>query len=188
MKKLLLSSLMFSGIMLAQEKESYCSISFGTDVKNAVMGSKPTNNKPAADLILNINMVGNDFELSVGDENFSQIGFNRFSVDFGYHSQRYIPLGNYDFDFTMVPSVGFSTISRWGGVDHEDSHGNWIYGKSNHIAVQGNLSFRYKLSDRFLIDWTANLMTRPDLMYLYPTDNPKFIVLSNFIKLHYILN
>ena len=188
MKKLLLSSLLFSFGLFAQEKESYCSISIGTDVKNSIVGSKPTGNNPALDLVMNINAVSCDFEISAGYEHFQAIGFSRYSADFGFHNQRYIPIGNKEFDFTAVPSIGFSMIQRFNGIDHYASNGDFIYSRSSHLAAQVNLSLRTKLSDKILLDWTIQAITRPDLQYLYPTDDPKFIVFSNYLKLHYIIN
>jgi hypothetical protein len=172
------------------DKVSYCSFSLKTDVKNAVMGSKPTNNNPALDLMGTIHMVGGNFELNVGDENFNQIGYNRFFVNFGYHSERYIPLGDKEFDFTIIPAIGFAQIVRYGKQDHEiktPTNDYFIYGHSSHIAVQGSLSFRTKIAERILLDFTTEASTRPDLAYLYPTDPNKSFVISNFLGLHYIL-
>lgn len=176
----------------ATEKESYCSVSFSVDGRNAVMGSEPTNNKPSLDGVLGVHMVGNNFEIGVSDELFNKLGFNRFSLNFGYHSQRYIPLGDKELDFCIVPFVGASTITRWGLGDREvklpSGETEFRYGKSSHIAVQGGLSFLTKITDRLLLDVTMELSTRPDLLYHYPTDNPKSFVESNYVGIHYIIN
>lgn len=191
MKKLVLSMLMVSALTFAQEKESYASLFVLTDIHNAVEGSKPTNYKPALDLTAGISMVSNNFELRVSDELFNQIGFNKFAVNFGYHSQRYIPLGNKDFNFCIVPSAGVGMIQRWGLGDRvvktpEDTR--YIYGKSSHISVQVGLSFVTRLSDKIMLDLSSDLSMRPDLLYHYPTDNPKGWVLSNHLGVHYIIN
>jgi len=190
MKRLLLPLLLFSPFIYGQ-KASYFSASLKTDIKNSIVGSAPTNNKPALDLMASIHCVGDNFELGVGDELFNQIGFNRFFVNGGYHTQWYIPIGNNDLNFSIIPYVGISSITRYGKPDHEIVTPNqtyFIYGRSNHLAVQGGLSFRAKLSDKILIDFTSEALTRQDLKYLYPTDPNKFITISNYLGLHYVIN
>jgi hypothetical protein len=189
MKKLLLL-LLLSPFMYGQ-KASYFSMSLSQDIKNGIVGSKPTNNEPSLDLTLGIHCVGDNYELYTGDELFNQIGFNRFFVNGGYHTQWYIPIGDKELNFSVVPYVGFSMINRYGKADHEivtPSQTYYIYGRSNHLAVQGGLSFRAKVSEKFLIDLTTEALTRQDLKYLYPTDPNKFIVFSNTFGVHYIFN
>lgn len=166
------------------QPESYCSLSLGFDAKNAIVGSKPTNNEPALDLIAGLHMVSNNFELNPEFEYFKQIGFQRFGVNFAYHDQRYIPIGNNELNFTLIPSLGASLINRF-NMNNISTDG---YSFSSHLAVQGGLSIRFKISDHIMIDGTIQALTRSDLKFYYPNDNPKFIVFSNFINLHYILN
>lgn len=180
MKKLILVSAILLG--LNASAQGYFSVSLKTDVKNALVGSKPTDYQPALDLLVNLNMIDdNNIELSVGYESFHKIGFRRYSVDLGYLADRYIPLGNKEFDFSVTPSIGFSFIQRYNMVDSAQSD------ISSHTAFQGNLSFRTKITDRLLLDFTTQLMTRPDLKHHYPNDNPKDFVLSNFVGIHYII-
>lgn len=181
----------FYSIMFGQKKENYFSVSLGSDIKNSIVGSKPTNYKPSADLVFGLHMVSKNVELNPEIESFNEIGYLRSGLNFGYHLNNwFIPIGNKELDFTVVPNVGISVISRFGKTDkliETKDQDYYIYGKSAHIATQANLSFRLKLSDSFMLDYTANLSTRPDLMYMYPTDEPKFLCLSNFLKLHYII-
>lgn len=178
--KLLSVFLLFGLTTNAQQlsKESYLSVSFKTDVKNALVGSEPTDYKPALNYQIKVNMVSDNFELAPGYERFNEIDFERFSLDFGWHSQRYIPLGFKEFDFTIVPSAGFSMIKRYSEL--EDGHPMFF-------AVQGSLSFRYKLSDKLLIDWTVEGITRSDIKYLYPNDPHKGYTISNYVGIHYII-
>lgn len=188
MKKILIL-LLVCMTSFAQEKESYFSLSAGADVKCSLVGSKPTNNQPSLDLIVAAHMVGNDFELSVGDEYFKQIGFNRFFMNAGFHFPMYIPeeffpVGDSDLNFTLVPYVGTSNITRFGFEDRIVGD-RYIYGRSSHLAVQGGLSVRFELLENLLLDFSSELLTRQDLQYRYFSDNPKFIVLSNYVSLHY---
>jgi hypothetical protein len=190
MRRLLLPLLFIGSLTYGQyktPKESYASLSLKTDVRNAILGSKPTNNKPSPDLTLAVNMVGNNLELSVGDELFNQIGFNRFFLNFGYHSQRYIPIGDKELNFTVIPYLGASTITRYGKEDRILPNGDFIYGNSSHLAVQGGISIRGKITDKILFDVSYEGLTRQDLLYMYPTDNPHFIVFSGSAGLHYII-
>ena len=173
------------------QKETYASFALKTDVRNAVLGSKPTNNNPALDITASVNMVSNNFEISFGDEYFQRIGFNSTFVNFGYHFPRYISLGAKEIDITVIPYAGFSLITRFGKEDKEiitPEQDFYVYGKSAHISAQAGLSFRVKLSDKFLLDWTCEAMARPDLSYLYPTDPNKAVVVSNYVGVHYIFS
>ena len=191
MKLLKTIPLVFCSLMFGQKKENYFSASLGSDIKNSIVGSKPTGFKPASDLVIGLHVVSNNFELNPEIETFSKIGYFRSGINFGLHFNKwFIPIGNTEMDFTLVPSIGASLISRSGKEDKlivTPEQDYWVYGNSSHISAQANLSFRLKLSDSFILDYTANLSTRPDLVYMYPTDNPKFMCLSNFLKLHYII-
>lgn len=185
MRKLIFPALLFSASMFAQK--AYVSVSCNVDIKNAVVGSKPTGYSPALDASLNLHMVGNNgIELQFGYEHFQQIGFNRHFANMGYNSERYIPLGDNEFDFIAVPYVGLSLIHRFDKEDRQVGN-DFIYGNSSHFAFQVGMSFRYKVSDKIMIDFTSELLTRPDLKYLYPTDPTPAAVISNSIGIHYIL-
>ena len=179
--------LLFSGLLYCQEKNSYFSASAGFDIKNAVLGSKPTNNLPSLDLLIGLHAVSGNFELNPEFELFEKIKFRRYAINIGWHFPRYLLLGNKAIRITTIPSLGTAIIARYGGEDRTTASGHIIYRRSQHLAFQGNLSFRATLSDRFLLDYTIQATTRPDLNFLYPDDKNKQIVFSNFIKVHYIL-
>ena len=192
MKKLLFSMLLLSAVTYGQkaEPETYFSASLSADVTNLAIGSKPTNHESALDLRLKLHAVGKDFEMSPGYERFNQIGFERYSLDFGWHSQRYIPeswipFSDEDFDFTAVPSIGFSMMDRYGHIVEETLHTD---GKPMFFAVQGSMSFRKKISDKILLDWTFEVITRGDTKTLYPNDPSKGYTYSNYFGAHYVFN
>lgn len=191
MKKTLLFLALSLSLSTYSQKETYASVSLRTDLRNAVLGSKPTNDKPALDLTASVNMVSNNFEINFGDEYFREIGFNRVFVNFGYHLPRYVRIGYKEIDITVVPYAGFGVISRFGKEDREiitPDKDYYIYGSSSHLAAQAGLSFRVKLFDKFLLDWTCEALTRPDLQYLYPTDPNDKIKFSNSVGVHYIFS
>ena len=168
MKKLVLPLLLLSAVTFAQNKDkvNYFSLSLLTDVRNAAIGSQATDNKRALDLIAGLHIVKNNFEYSVGYEYFNAIGFSRDMLNFGYHSERYIPeswipFANKDFEFTAIPRIGASIINRFEKPNEtnptfKDLHASWW-------GVQCGLSLRAKLTDHVLIDVTAEFLTRKDI-------------------------
>jgi len=185
MKKLLsIALIVISMVTYAQtEKESYFSLSSKFDVKNAIVGSEPTNNKSALDLHLNANMVKNNFELSMGYETFHTIGFEKYSVDFGWHFPRYIPIFNKEIDITIVPSIGFSMINRY-DLGIKSITGETL-NRMGFVAIQGNLSFRVPLTDTILLDYTIEAQGRPDREFLYPETTKSSVIFSNLVGIHY---
>ena len=87
MKKTILI-LMLSFTCFAQ-KEGYVYFSGAVDIKNAIVGSNPTKNKPELDLIYQFGMVGNNIEVNIGYENFKVINFDKYSIAVGYHFPLY---------------------------------------------------------------------------------------------------
>jgi len=184
MKKILLPALLFSATMFSQ---SFLSVSGNVDVRSATLGSKPTNFKPALDFILKVHAVSNvGVELQGGYERFDAIGFSREMANIGYNSERYIALFGNEIDITAIPYIGGSIIHRFGKEDRIVK-GEYIYGKSSHVALQVGISFRYEISDKIIFDATYELMTRPDLDYVYPTDPNQGVVGSGTVGIHYIL-
>jgi hypothetical protein len=80
MKKLLFI-LIFSSIS-TNSQNIY--ISGGIDVRNAILGSNPTNNKPAIDAIIQFGMIGGKTELVIGYEKFRAICFDKFFFGAGH--------------------------------------------------------------------------------------------------------
>ena len=79
MKTLIL--ILISGMCYSQ---TYLSV--GADIRNGILGSEPTNNKPAFDGIFRFGMIGTvpnhstTIECSVGYESFKRIQFDRYIV------------------------------------------------------------------------------------------------------------
>lgn len=190
MKKLILIALILLQYNIYAQKENYASIYGGADVKNLFFGSPPTNNVPSPDILIGLNMVGDNLLLNPEVEIFNKIGFRRESLSLGYVSQRYIPINGTDLNFNIIPSLGISAIHRYGQDDKKietPTETYFIYGHSTHIALQANLSITVKITNKIMLDYTLQCLQRPDLKYLYPTDPNKKYVFSGFLKLHYIL-
>lgn len=133
-------------------------ISAGVDIRNAILGSEPTNFKPAFDGIFRFGFIGSipshetEIDIAVGYEVFNRIGFDRYFTSVGVHLY---PTSK----ITIVPAYEFSIINRWGG--------DWGV-RSSHLAVLGaNLGVRYKLSEKTEIEFLTALLDRVDLNTMY---------------------
>lgn len=143
-------------------------VSAGVDIRNATLGSEPTNFKPAFDGIFRIGAIGNQpfrsttLDVVVGYEVFNRIGFDRYFTSIGVHfplKTNYKNQASNDNKITIVPAYEFSIINRWGS--------DWGV-RSSHLAVLGaNLGIRYKLSDRTEIEFLTALLDRVDLNTMY---------------------
>lgn len=155
MKTLIL--ILISGMCYSQ---TYLSV--GADIRNGILGSEPTNNKPAFDGIFRFGMIGSipshstTIECSVGYESFKRIQFDRYIVAVGVHlkvSDR----------ITIVPSWEGSLIGRWGQT--------W-QNRNSHLAILGGtVGFRYKISDTFTAEFLSGLLDRVDLNTRYGGSN-----------------
>jgi len=170
MKTLILTILLMSTICYSQ---TYLSV--GADIRNGILGSEPTNNKPAFDGIFRFGMVGSipghstTIECSVGYESFKRIQFDRYIVAVGVHL---FPIKN----VVIVPSWEGSIIGRWGQT--------W-QNRNSHLAILGgSLGIRYKISDTFTAEFLTAVLDRVDLNTRYGGSNVR---LSNSVTLIYKL-
>lgn len=149
MRKLLLSAVTALSIN-ATAQEAFISASF--DLRNAVIGSTPTGNKPAADLLLKCGMVGEKgFEIQVQYENFKRIDFVKYGVNFGHK----IPITD---NLSVSPLAELAFIKRdWGGDVGEVANG----------GAGAAVSVRYYFSDRFGIELFTEQLFRGDLDWRY---------------------
>jgi len=162
MKKLILTLLIAS----ASYSQSI-NLSAGFDVRNAIIGSEPTNNNPELDLLLSCRMVSNhNVVISVQYETFKAIGFDRYSFGVGY---RFTPIEK----IYLIPSINADLIGR-----------KWKYNgsESSHLAFSLNNIISYDLNDNFAIGLETNLQNRADLNAKYGETN---YVLSNYLTLIY---
>lgn len=142
-------------------------ISVGTDARNSIVGSNPTNNKPAFDGIYRFGMIGKRIECVINYENFNRIKFDRYYFSVGY----YIPITD---NFTIIPAYEVSLINRWGK--------EWQT-TSSHIALLGaNTGFRYKVSRKISLELLTAILSRVDLNARYGGNTFK---ISNSINLIY---
>lgn len=146
--------------------------SSGIDLKNAIMGSKPTNNKPKIDFILQFGMIGGKTEMVIGYEKFNAICFDKFFFGVGHHF-------NLTDQIKIIPSVEPSLIGRWGQ--------NWKT-TSSHLSIGGSLGLRYKLSHHISVELQCNALPRTDLFMRYPEMHKSVpIIYSNYLKILYRL-
>lgn len=179
MKKTILI-LMLSFTCFAQ-KESYIYFSGAVDIKNAIVGSNPTKNKPELDFLYQFGMVGNNIEVNIGYENFKAINFDKYSIAIGYH----FPLYGYIFEkqikTILIPSIEPCIINRWG---------NWAGGlgdrtqASGHLSIALNTSLRWSLTQKMSLELQSSILPRTDLNAMYGGSN---LVFSNYLKLLYRL-
>ena len=170
MKKLISIILLTSGICSAQ---TYLSV--GADIRNGIIGSEPTNNKPAFDGIFRFGMIGSvpnhdtKIEVSIGYETFKRIKFDRYILAVGVNLYPFRKV-------VIVPSWEGSIIGRWGS--------NWG-GASSHLAVLGgSLGVRYEVTEKFNLEFLTALLDRVDLNTKYGGSNIK---ISNSLTLIYKL-
>jgi hypothetical protein len=169
MKTLILTLL----ISIGSFAQPYFSV--GVDFKNAIVGSDPTNNKPAFDGIFRFGMIGSvpghetKIECSVGYESFKRIRFDRYIVAVGVNLFPFKKV-------VIIPSWEGSIIGRWGQ--------EWQT-VSSHIALLGaNVGIRYKINYHWSVELNTGVIDRVDLNTRYGGRN---IRISEQFKILYRL-
>lgn len=156
---------------VAQSQNVY--FSAGIDVRNAIAGSKPTNNKSELDLNLKFGLVSNKgIEITVNYEKFNAIDFSRFSFGLG----KQIEIND---KFKVVPTLEYGLINRsgdWGGGLSTKNN------NSSHLGWGISLPIRYEINDNFAVELQSQLLQRVDINTKYGGNN---FVLSNFVNLVY---
>ena len=168
MKKLILLLLIANA---SQSQNLY--FSAGIDVRNAIAGSKPTNNKSELDLNFKFGLVSNKgVEITINYEKFNAIDFNRFAFGVGQQIEVTEKI-------KVVPTLEYGLINRsgnWGGGFSQDDV------KSSHLGFGFSLPIRYEINDYFAIELQSQLLQRTDINTKYGGNN---FVLSNFVNLVY---
>jgi hypothetical protein len=144
------------------EKEGYLAISAGVDVRNALVGSEYTSNKPSLDFLGKFSMVGNNIEVNVGFESFKKIGFNKYTVGVGYHFPLYGRIGNTVIKTSLIPSIEPTIIDRW-GEEWETRKAHFSF-----FSVGANIALRWHLTDHISSELLLNALPRVDLSVRYP--------------------
>ena len=165
MKQLFIAALLLTTICYSQ-KECYQYIAIGSDIKFC-----------PHDLIFNAGLVGNNFEVNIGYENFNTINFDKYTIGVGYH----LPLQLCDNKVVIIPSIEPTLINRWynwgGGLGS-------INQVSSHLSLSGNLSVRAQLYGNFMAELQFNYLPRIDLNAMYGGTHYR---LSNYFKVIYKL-
>lgn len=190
MKKLTLLAILVTTITIAQKQDkklfkvqektqqlkgNKCFTTFylGFDARNCTIGSAPTNNKAELDFIFGVGAIKNNWEFNLGGEIFKAIEFQKFTFSVG----RQIRITD---KITFIGALEYTNIQRrgtWGGgLGYEDN--------LNFHSLAVNLSFRYKLSENFGLEYMLNILPRTDLLYKY--ENLKTVP-SNYIKVVYLI-
>jgi len=171
MKKLILL-ILFTVSLQAQNVY----FSAGFDVRNLVIGSKPTNNNSELNLMAKFGMVSNKkVEVTVNYEKFNSLDFWKFG--FGVGKQIIITE-----KIMIVPTLECNLINRsddWGGgLGYKDS-------PSSHLAFGASVPIRYNINDNWAVELQTNLLQRTDIKAKYGKDKWAF---SNFLNLIYKIN
>jgi hypothetical protein len=178
MIKIILAFLLTSSIYA---QDNYMLLSTGIDVRNAIVGSKPTNDKSAIDYQFQFAMVDRNFEVNVGYECFPRINFDKYSIGVGYHIPLYGYILGKQIKTTVIPSIEPSLIGRWGKWG-----GGIFYNQvSSHLSLGANLAFRWNLNDKVGIEYYFNALPRTDISAMYHKNT---IVGSNYFKVFYKIN
>jgi hypothetical protein len=147
-------------------------VSVLADVKNGIVGSDPTSNKPALDIIILAGATDkNGIAVEIGYENFQAIKFSKMYFGVGY------TLIHWSKKLECVLSVEPTYITRdWGE-----------YGKVTYTTIGASSRATYKLSDNLGVSALGNVLLREDNADRYSISTPK--VYSFYIGIvYYFLN
>jgi len=183
MKKLIIAICMFSSLVYSQDKDkdNYFSASWGFDVKNGFVGSKPTGNEPALDWTADLHFVSDDVDYNVGYEQFDAIKFDRRYVSVGYHF--YISdLNHTPIRFSIQPSIELSNIGRrynetyigLDGLKHSQEVPNSWFTPSL------NVNWNWDIGKYFAIQLATNWLPRPDTRDIYHLKHNKYVTSVGF--------
>lgn len=164
---------MFSSLVNAQDKDNYFSASWGFDIKNGFVGSKPTGNEPALDWIGDLHFVSDDVDYNIGYESFDAIKFNRKYMSIGYH----IYIGDVwstNIKFSAQPALEWSIIQR--GKMESDQDPNKTYS-----TPSLNINWNWDLNKYIAIQISTGLLPRPDTREIYHLQHNKY-VFNNGLK------
>ena len=146
-----------------RDKPNYMFVGLGIDVRNALIGSKSTNDKSELDLNFKIGAIRNKIELLMFYENFNRITFQAYGVNVNY--------------VQPILSKTDVVIGLEGGSIVRDSNYNFLMGG-------GNIELRHQLKD-FIISFQGNARIRPDIWYKNTSLPIKY---SGFIVIYYKFN
>lgn len=174
-----------------QQKDTYISFTSGVDIRNAFIGSAPTNNEPSLNYQFQFAMVGNNVEVNMGYEVFPRLDFDKYTIGVGYHFHLYGNALSRNIHTVFIPSIEPTLIGR---------HGTWGGGLSynqvsSHMSLGLNLALRWHISDNIAFEYSFNALPRTDLKAMYGEKSTRDrasiagvgIVGNNFLKITYML-
>ncbi len=161
MKKLIFL-LLFTCLLQAQRKNGYVAFVVGADIKNVVIGSEATQNKPEFNILYKLSMVGDKVEVFAGYEQFKAIGYDKISFGVGYHI-KYKKIA-------LIPSIEPCLISR-------EVNGF----QTSNLSIGFNTSVRYFVAKNIGIELVFNALPRTDLKQLYPTIHRKIPIVDSVV-------
>jgi hypothetical protein len=160
--------IVFKSFSQQRDREHYIAFSTAVDVRNLIVGSKPTNNKSALDLLFQASVVcPSAVEINIGYESFKKINFDKYTIGVGYHFPLYGYLGNKQVKTILIPSIEPTLINRWGtwggGLSYNQS--------SSHLSIGGNIAFRININENISLEYLFNALPRVDLNAKYPKES-----------------
>ncbi|WP_339889774.1 hypothetical protein [uncultured Flavobacterium sp.] len=157
---LLVFALVASAFTYSQNKITF---SLGGDIRNCLVGSNPTENKPKADLLFKLT-IQNDrmMEIGIGAEVFPHIDYTKVFVTVG---RRINILNNFDIIGSVEPSI-IDRTGTWGG----ESDGVDLY--RSYVSAGASLTLRYKPFNNIFFEAQGNFTYREDLKARYNESKP----------------
>lgn len=169
MKNLLLIALIATTSNFYSQKQ-YLNVS--VDIRNAIIGSNPSNNKPSLDIIILGGVTDkNGITLEAGYENFKAIKFSKIYFGIGYtfvHWSKKLECA-----VTLEPTY----ITRDWGDD---------YGKVTYKSIGASSRVTYNVNDNFGVSLLGNVLLRTDNEDRYGISTPK--VFSAYLGITYSFN
>lgn len=141
----------------------YQFVSIGIDARNAIIGSEPTENKPALDLNFKAGVQSGVAEVSVFYETFKRIDFQAYGLNLNVVSETVYE------NLTIASGIEFGSINR--AIN------------SNYLMVGINIEPRYKITEHLSVGALFNYRLRNDLKRK-KTDDLVFRK-SGFINVYY---
>jgi hypothetical protein len=145
-------------------------LKIGVDIRNSVIGSKPTNDKPAFNGMYKIGFISNqNIRLNMTFEHFNEIKFTRWGLEAGYV---------FEFNkFNLHTTAELSTIERKLTTSH-------YYNGLIVLTGGANVELEYNLTDHFSISLVNQLIYRNDFKIYNAKEK---LVNSVFLNLNFKL-
>jgi len=169
MKKLIL--LLFP-ILTFGQIERYVAFNSSIDVRNAIVGSQPTENKPEVDLQFGANIhLGNGITFGLNYESFKAIGYYKASYQVGYVIE---PFNKVRVHTYIEPEL----IMRRGDVE------NYFKINDNFLGLSVNSQITYEVLPSLYLGLRGGLEARGDLIAAGYKD---YMVFNGHLVVEYLI-